>query len=59
MKALDPFTMLLEKFVIRHNINQENVPMIRSVLMQKLTREFPFLPDDAPEKEGGPVIFNY
>ena len=49
MEVLDPFAVLLEKFVIRHNINRDNVPLMRSVLMTKLTREFFVLPDDAPD----------
>ena len=49
MQVMDPFTVLLEKFIVRHNINRVNVPSIRSVLMTKLTREFALMPGDSPD----------
>ena len=51
MEFMSPFTVALEKFVICYKINQENVPMIRSVLIKKLTREFTILPGDDLESK--------
>ena len=49
MEVMAPLTVALEKFVVRHKMDRENVPVIRSVLMKKLTREFNSLAVEDPE----------
>ena len=43
--------MALEKFVVRYKINRTNVPMMRSVLMAKLTREFTCFAEEDPGRK--------
>ena len=51
MEVMAPLTVALEKFVVKYNINRENVSMIHSVLMAKLTREFTSLAEEDPERK--------
>ena len=51
MEVTVSLTVALTKFAAIHRINRENVPMIRSVLMAKLTREFTLLAEEDPERK--------
>ena len=50
MEIMDPVDMSLEKFVIRHDVDRENVPLMRRVIMKSLTREFLLLSEGNPER---------
>ena len=51
MEIMDHVDVSLEKFVIRHNIDRENVPLMRRVIMKSLTREFLLLSEGNPERQ--------
>ena len=51
MEVMAPLTVALEKFVVRYKINRTNVPMMRSVLMAKLTREFTCFAEEDPGRK--------
>ena len=57
IKVITLFIVSLEKFVINYNINRETVPMMRSVLMIKLTRDFS--PGDDPERKMALFFLNF
>ena len=51
MEVMAPLTIAIEKFVVKHDIDRENVPMMHRILMAKLTREYDLSAEEDPERK--------